>query len=552
MSLGRRSRGHRVSSTLTHTDAPVVPPYYIDSVAGNDANSGQDTAHPWKTLDPINALGSSLPPDTVVSLKRGSTFTGPLLCASSGTSGHPIVYQDYSTGALPIIQDAANGTQSESNPNTQIKITGSWVTVKNIKVQSTPDHTIDGTFSITNITRSGSTVTVTTSTAHTAVAAQAVTITGTTAYNGSHTIATVPTSTTFTFSQASGGTESTGKVTGGSWPGPWPAPVNISFNQGVAVNGTAANVVIDGIEATSLWAGICVSSDGLTTIQNCNLHDCNHMGKNTIKTNDDSGCFGINLKADNNVITKNTIANNHAYSFDFGVDGSAIEIFGSSHNTITYNTMSDCAAMCESAKTGGGRAADDHEVAYNVYYLSAALTKPDGTQHTSAGWTSKGFGSSIGPVLNTRLYNNLFYMPYTANGVIYNGSGDVMGDPTTNPSASLVLKMVNNIVWAGRDANGQIGGKAVSLGGGSASTNGLVERNNDIYGNHTMFGSSTTVDATDKTANPSLKNPTSDFTLNVGSPCINAGSTDSITAGYTTDLAGNPVGSPPDIGPYAN
>ncbi|HZP00406.1 MAG TPA: hypothetical protein VFD30_08935, partial [Terriglobia bacterium] len=43
--------------------------YYVDSAAGNDANSGQSSSAPWKTLAKVNSV--ALNPGDSVLFKRG-------------------------------------------------------------------------------------------------------------------------------------------------------------------------------------------------------------------------------------------------------------------------------------------------------------------------------------------------------------------------------------------------------------------------------------------------------------------------------------------------
>jgi parallel beta-helix repeat protein len=85
--------------------------YYVDSVSGLDTNSGLTTALAWKTITPVNAKTFS-PGDNVL-FKRGcvwnyvnsTNFTLPstgLVIKTSGTSGSPITWGAYGTGANPL------------------------------------------------------------------------------------------------------------------------------------------------------------------------------------------------------------------------------------------------------------------------------------------------------------------------------------------------------------------------------------------------------------------------------------------------------------------
>ncbi len=76
--------------------------YYIDAIAGNDANNGTTTATPWKNLSKI--YNTTFAPGSIINLKAGSVWTSQQLkFKGSGTSSSPIIVQQYGTGARPII-----------------------------------------------------------------------------------------------------------------------------------------------------------------------------------------------------------------------------------------------------------------------------------------------------------------------------------------------------------------------------------------------------------------------------------------------------------------
>ena len=73
--------------------------YYVSSSAGNDANAGTSSATAWQTIAKVNsqtfAAGDS------ILLKRGDVWNESLAPPSSGTSGNPIMFDAYGTGAAP-------------------------------------------------------------------------------------------------------------------------------------------------------------------------------------------------------------------------------------------------------------------------------------------------------------------------------------------------------------------------------------------------------------------------------------------------------------------
>jgi hypothetical protein len=73
--------------------------YYVDSQAGNDANSGTSRSKPWKTLDKVNA--NSFKPGDKILFRAGDVWEGQLAPSSSGSEGHPIIIDRYGSGPLP-------------------------------------------------------------------------------------------------------------------------------------------------------------------------------------------------------------------------------------------------------------------------------------------------------------------------------------------------------------------------------------------------------------------------------------------------------------------
>lgn len=79
--------------------------YYVDSTAGNDANSGTSEGAPWRTLTKVNA--TTFQPGDVIRFKTGAVWTGRLNPKGSGAPGNPIVIDQYGSGPKPVIN--ANG-----------------------------------------------------------------------------------------------------------------------------------------------------------------------------------------------------------------------------------------------------------------------------------------------------------------------------------------------------------------------------------------------------------------------------------------------------------
>jgi hypothetical protein len=92
--------------------------YHFSSSAGNDLNDGS-LGSPFQTITKLNGLALS-GGDKIV-FKRGDTFIGQLIVSHSGTNGAPIVYDSYSSGALPILS-GSNGSNGTADPLSTIDI----------------------------------------------------------------------------------------------------------------------------------------------------------------------------------------------------------------------------------------------------------------------------------------------------------------------------------------------------------------------------------------------------------------------------------------------
>jgi hypothetical protein len=80
--------------------------YYVSSSGGSDSNNGTSSATPWQTLsNHIN--GGTFSAGDVIYLKRGDTWNEQLIPPSSGSSGNPISFDAYGSGAPPVITAAA-------------------------------------------------------------------------------------------------------------------------------------------------------------------------------------------------------------------------------------------------------------------------------------------------------------------------------------------------------------------------------------------------------------------------------------------------------------
>jgi hypothetical protein len=78
--------------------------YYVDSVSGNDNNSGTSANKPWKTLGKVNS--KIFAPSDAILFKSGASWTGQLWPKGSGKEYQPIVIDKYGGDAKPVIHGA--------------------------------------------------------------------------------------------------------------------------------------------------------------------------------------------------------------------------------------------------------------------------------------------------------------------------------------------------------------------------------------------------------------------------------------------------------------
>jgi acid phosphatase type 7 len=237
-------------------------------------------------------------------------------------------------------------------------------------------------------------------------------------------------------------------------------------------------------------------------------------------TNDDAGAFGVLIWGNDNEIAFNTFSGHVASSPDYIEDGAAIELFNASQNKIHHNTSSDDSAFIEIGKDASHTNVTGNIIAYNLF---------SSTRTIGQFLVTRGSGGDVnGPVYATKAYNNIAYLTGTeAEGVVcYSGCG------------SNILTLKNNILW----------GQKKSL-----YADAPFDESNNIYwrtGGSPIVQA--TINATSKKVDPRFVAPGTDFHLIAGSPAIDSGSNESVSAGFTTDLDNKevPVGILPEIGAY--
>ncbi len=248
-------------------------------------------------------------------------------------------------------------------------------------------------------------------------------------------------------------------------------------------------------------AGVHVRSGATSNrILSNEIKDNNRMSVLTQGGDDDSGAFGILLQGASTEVASNTISGSDAFSYDYGRDGSAIEVYGGMNNYIHHNLATDNQTFVE---LGNAKSADN-TFAYNVVRSSLA---------SSIFIVTRGAGSGWGPVMRTKLYHNT---------VVLTGSSS-QGFICHAGCSPDILTMRNNIIQA-----------VAKVGYADAP---FDEDYNLYNGGPLQFtkGSHSVI------ANPAFTNPSGgDFHLRSGSPAIDRG----VDVGYSQDFDG--AGVPTD------
>lgn len=80
--------------------------YYFSSSSGDDNNTtaqAQNPSSPWRSLEKLNSISNSLKAGDRILFKKGDVFIGNLKISRGGSSGTPIIYTSYGSGAKPVI-----------------------------------------------------------------------------------------------------------------------------------------------------------------------------------------------------------------------------------------------------------------------------------------------------------------------------------------------------------------------------------------------------------------------------------------------------------------
>lgn len=180
---------------------------------------------------------------------------------------------------------------------------------------------------------------------------------------------------------------------------------------GVTLKGTHALVEANRIAGNAIGVEVGrTSSDNL--IRRNRLVANDRLTRLTRTPGDDTGAFGVLLNGDRNVVVGNRISGSDAFSYDYGRDGSAVEIFEGRDNLVARNLAIDNDAFAEL----GGEGAHGNVFRFNV--VRSSLTD-------SRFLITRGAGDRHGPVTGTRLLGNTVLLTgATSEGLVcFGGCG---------------------------------------------------------------------------------------------------------------------------------
>ena len=265
---------------------------------------------------------------------------------------------------------------------------------------------------------------------------------------------------------------------------------------GVEVRGD--DVVVRDLLIRHNVAGVWTRASAERTVVEHNLLvDNNRMSVKTRGGRDDSGAFGVLIHGDRGEFHDNVIVGSDAFSYDYGRDGAAFEVYGGSRNHIYRNTARDNQTFVELGKASSDPESVDNQFAYNQ--ITGARAK-------MLGVVTRGSGAK-GPVRETRVSNNTIDL-----------SGPGSQGFVCSACSSDVLVMDNNIVRA----VGKVGFVGGSFGGD----------HNLYWGAPMRFR----LRPHDLVANPGFVSG-ADLHLRAGSPAHNSGAPTT----WGVDLDGTPV-----------
>jgi parallel beta-helix repeat protein len=216
-------------------------------------------------------------------------------------------------------------------------------------------------------------------------------------------------------------------------------PANVGY--GVYIykgqgNGGSHNV-IKNCTFSRIGCGISIDGGSDNTVTNCDIRNLRMIINTSYQMWDDFGAIGIVVGGSNNTITNNQIHDCWANSYDYNLDGGAIEMYGEvSNNKILYNTASDNIGFMEFGSGWGGHALNNL-VGYNLLVNNGHVF-----------WINSTSVFAL-DVRNLQFFNNNVVETKTPRLPDVRNLIGIM----STPWVSNVLTMKNNIFWINTSSN---------------------------------------------------------------------------------------------------
>lgn len=283
-------------------------------------------------------------------------------------------------------------------------------------------------------------------------------------------------------------------------------------------------------EVTGLSRGAVVSASATRTRIHANRFVANTMMLTLDREpGSDGGAVGVQLQGSRNEVDHNEFRGHDGCSYDYGRDGSAIEVWGgaASENDVHHNTAFDNESFIELGKPEPAAPPTGNRIAFNV------VIGVDAEGEGQAFLTTRGQHSSFGPVYGTIAVHNSVYLPgRRARGVVCDSGCDAR-----------ILSLANNIIW--------------SDGDGREPGYGTINCDEPCYERHDLVWSSdgipvvsiagdrdpgTAIHWDSLVADPRWMDPAGgDLRLGSMSPAIDSGEPVAIALGYGVDHGGRRI-----------
>jgi len=300
--------------------------------------------------------------------------------------------------------------------------------------------------------------------------------------------------------------------------------ITANFAYGIDLN-NSPNITIQNCNISLIGIGIRAEGTSTNTTITANTITNLRMVVNTVGGDDDYGANAIILGTSNNTVTRNTISECWAISNDYGYDGGAVEFYGTTmnSNTIMFNTATNCNGFMEIG-SGTSGVANNNIVAYNKM-INCGI----------AGFFQNS-GAFAVTISNLQYYNNTIVETLEQ----YSDPGVIFDMQSAGTSGMLIVK--NNIFYTSNNTNIYTSEFAGSV---TTHTNNYYRMTNGAVG-ITLTGSETL--SASATLFITTSGDPSTWNLGVanGAPTINFG----VPVGYSVDFAGVTISGNPDAGVY--